>query len=213
MSLFFTPQTENNTNLIPGNSGNRTKRNHVNRSYSHERIDEGLQLLKKVYSASQNFSNVLAKDRPAYKKFIQEKGLIEDLYIKIQKELNLICADNISYVSKFLTGKEIPKDYIKWSMHIKESIMALLLHEEIYQKLDIIGVTEEILEDMMVRLKELETLKYEAIQEEQLIKTLSEEENIHFEELKLHYSDLRHYLDLFEEGYRINRNEEMDEAI
>ncbi|MCW3788688.1 hypothetical protein [Plebeiibacterium sediminum] len=212
MSLFFTPQTENNTNLISV-SGTRTRRNHENGTYSHERIDEGLQLIKKVYSASRNFSNVLAKDRPAYKKFMQEKGLIEELYNKIQKELERICTDNLSYTSKFLIGEDIPKDFIKWSMHIKETLMALFLHEEIYYRLDVIGVTEEILEDLLVRLKELEALKYEAIQEEQLIKTLSDEEHIQFEELKLRYSDLRHYLDLFEEGYRINIKEELDEAI
>ncbi len=213
MSLFLTPQTENNNDLVYSVSGSKLKRNKNRNTYSHEGIDAGLQLLKKVYSASQNFSNVIAKDRPAFKIYIHERQLVQELYIKIQKELKVLCKDNISLTSKFLMDQPIPENYFRWSVHIKETIMALLLHEEIYQNMDSIGVTEEILDDLLVRLKDLDDLKYKAIEEEQLVQSLSEDEAKHLEELKSHYSDLRHYLDIFEEDYNLNRNEELGEAI
>ncbi len=214
MSLFLTPQIENNNDLMYKNaSGNKVRRNNNKPANLHEVNDEGQQLLKKVYSGSKSFSNVLAKDRPAQKKYIQEKDIINELYIKIQNELSLICVDNISYTSKFLIGQSVPEDHIKWSVHIKETIMALLLHEEIYQKLETIGVTEEILDDMLFRLKELDVLKYKATEEKKLIKSLAEDESKDIEEFKLHYSELNHYFDLYEEDYYINKEEELDEAI
>jgi len=208
MSLFLTPQTENNNDLIYSVSGSKLKRNKVNRNYSHEGIDTGLQLIKKVNSASQNFSNIIVKNRPAYSRFIQEKEFIEQLYVKIQKELKVICKDKIAYTSKFLVGHIIPQTYFKWSVHIKETIMALLLHEEVYQKLDSIGVTEEILEDLLIRLKGLDDIKYQAIEEEVLIQSLSVEEGKNLEELRQNYSEFGHYFDLLEEDYNLYDNQE-----
>ncbi len=213
MALILTHQTENSNNNVHKISGTKIKSSKFENSYINKEIDEGVELLKKVYSASENFNKVIAKDRPAYNRFIQERKLVEEIFIKIQKELTIICNDNISYSTKFLLGVTLPENYFDWSSYIKEAIMALLLHEEVYKYLESIGVTEEILDDLLIRLKELDNLKYQAIEEEHLIQLLSEEETKHIEELKQHYPDLQSYLDLFEEGYSININDELGEAI
>ncbi len=163
MTIFLTPQTNNSSNLVLDAAGSHIKRN--KKSYSHKCIDTELPLSDKVHSASLNYTQLITKERPAYNKYIRERYLVEELYVKIQNELKKLCKGNTPLKSKFLLGQSIPNNYFQWSVHIKETIMALLLHEEIYQNLDSIGVTEEILDDLLIRLKDLDDLKFMAVEE------------------------------------------------
>ncbi|MCW3805776.1 hypothetical protein [Plebeiibacterium marinum] len=153
--------------LITKSLENKRKSLKMNALHNPKRreLPQNAQLNRNLKSISDSYNDLNINENPLIQKFEKERMHIQQLYKDIRKGLMFLCSDNLFLSGKFMLNQLVPDDYYMWTRHIKEVIMALFLHEEVYEKLDIVGVTENVLDDILKRLNKMDDLKYQADQE------------------------------------------------
>ncbi len=200
MSDSLEKELERNRILVQGVMGSSEIKERIAPIYPEEKLAQGVELYTAARNAFHTQVKEVGESRTATRAFNDEKERIHNQVIKIRKTLRYFYKNNLEMEEVLMFNSTVPTNYAQWGDIIRLLVNAIVSHEEVLAKLNLVGISAGEIESLKTDLDTLDELRLIAVKEDGESQIATQNKEASFNELKSYCIDLRECLDLFFEG-------------
>ena len=169
--------------------------------YTEERLAEGNELLKLAKQSMMTQDKEIIESSMATKAYHEVDEQLHSILVKVRKAIRYFFKDDQLVQASMHINDTIPTDYNGWKTLCERVMNGIILYPAVQEKLELIGINQEVVRQCKSDLEKLDQLKSDATRESGEAQVASDTKHEVFDKLNTYCIDLRECLDLFFEDH------------
>ncbi len=165
--------------------------------YNEERLAKGNELLQLAKQSMIAQDKEMIEASMATKAYHEVDEQLHSVLVKIRKAIRYFFKNDEIVLANMHINDPIPTDYNGWKALCEQVMNGIILFPIVQQKLELIGINQEMVRQCKADLDKLDQLKSDAARESGEAQVASEAKHEAFDNLNAYCIDLRECLDLF----------------
>ncbi|MBS2098354.1 hypothetical protein [Carboxylicivirga linearis] len=183
--------------LITGVNQIKEIKQRISPVYTEERLAEGTELLKLAKQSMITQDKEIIESSMATKAYHEVDEHLHTILVKVRKAIRYFFKDDQLVQASMHINDPIPTDYNGWKTLCERVMNGIILYPAVQDKLEWIGISQEVVTQCKSDLEKLDQLKSDAARESGEAQVASDTKKQAFKNLKDYCIDLRECLDLF----------------